>query len=234
MDVPIRRVVPRIVTSERYLSLLLGFLGLAVFVLPALGFEGSDERLYADIMFTLFLVSGVAAGSTNSKARVVLTAVTLIALLVKWGSWLPAGAALNVWREPTTLAAVLLMAVAILRRVLAAGRVTTHRVQGAIVVYLLLGLSWANAYHIVETHHPGSFASQAPGPLTLNDWGYFSFVTLTTVGYGDVTPVHRIARVLAVAEALTGQLFLAVLLARLVSLEIVARSESRGAGDPPD
>ena len=53
MDVPIRRGVPQIVTSERYLSLLLGFLGLAVFVLPALGFEGSDERLYADIMFTL-------------------------------------------------------------------------------------------------------------------------------------------------------------------------------------
>ena len=85
----------------------------------------------------------------------------------------------------------------------------------------------------METHHPGSFGSQAPGPLTLNDWGYFSFVTLTTVGYGDVTPVHRIARVLAVAEALTGQLFLAVLLARLVSLEIVARSESRGGGSFP-
>ena len=58
-------------------------------------------------------------------------------------------------------------------------------------------------------------------------------MTLTTVGYGDVTPVHRIARVLAVAEALTGQLFLAVLLARLVSLEIVARSESRKAGILP-
>ena len=122
MDVPIRHVVPQIVTSERYLSLLLGFLVLAIFVFPALGFEGSDERLYADIMFTLLLVSGMAAALDEFlKASVVLTAVTLIALLVKWGSWLPAGAALNVWREPTTLAAVLLMAVAILRRVLAAG-----------------------------------------------------------------------------------------------------------------
>jgi Ion channel len=227
MDVPIGRVVPQIVTSERYLSLFLGFLVLAIFVLPALGLEGSDERLYADIMFTLLLVSGVAAGSTNTRTRVILVAVTLVALLVKWGSWLPAGAALNILREPTTLATVFVMAVAILRRVLAAGRVTTHRVQGAIIVYLLLGLGWANAYHIVENHHPGSFAGQARGSLTINDWAYFSFVTLTTVGYGDVTPVHRVARVLAVGEALTGQLFLAVLLARLVSLEIVARTEGR-------
>jgi voltage-gated potassium channel Kch len=53
------------------------------------------------------------------------------------------------------------------------------------------------------------------------DWIYFSFITLTTVGYGDITPVHPIARTLAVGEALTGQLYLAVMIARLVAMEIV-------------
>jgi Ion channel len=233
MDAPIGRV-HRVLVSEQCLTLLLGLLVLAIFVFPTLGLEGSDEQLYADIMFSVLLVTGLAAVSTDRKTMLFLTGVTLVALLVKWGSWLSSGASLHPWRAPTTLLTVFLFALAILRRVLGAGRVTSHRVQGAVVVYLLLGLSWANAYHIVEFLHPGSFDSQVAGPLTINDWMYFSFVTLTTVGYGDVTPVHRIARVLAVGEALTGQLYLAVLLARLVSLEIVARSESRGRGDPPD
>jgi Ion channel len=220
--------------SERGLTLLLALLVLAIFVFPTLGLEGSDELLYADIMFSVVLVAGVAAASPDRKTRLLVASVALVALVVKWGSWLSIGAALQPWRAPTTLLTEFLFALAILRRVLGAGRVTSHRVQGAVVVYLLLGLSWANAYHIVEFLHPGSFDSQVAGPLTITDWMYFSFVTLTTVGYGDVTPVHRVARVLAVGEALTGQLYLAVLLARLVSLEIVARSESRGAGDPPD
>ena len=55
----------------------------------------------------------------------------------------------------------------------------------------------------------------------VSDWVYFSFVTLSTVGYGDITPVHPIARTLAMAEALAGQLYLAVLIARLVAMEVI-------------
>jgi voltage-gated potassium channel Kch len=56
---------------------------------------------------------------------------------------------------------------------------------------------------------------------TVNDWLYYSYVTLTTVGYGDITPVRPIARTLAIAEALSGQLYLAVMIARLVAMEVV-------------
>lgn len=72
--------------------------------------------------------------------------------------------------------------------------------------------------------HPGAFAGAVPDHGTLQHWIYYSFVTLTTVGYGDVTPVHPAARSLAMLEALIGQLYPAILLARLVSLAVGSRS----------
>ena len=72
--------------------------------------------------------------------------------------------------------------------------------------------------------HPGAFAIAFAGRSS-NQWTYYSFVTLTTMGYGDIMPVHPLARALAVLEALTGQLYLAILLARLVSLEIQSRRD---------
>ena len=59
----------------------------------------------------------------------------------------------------------------------------------------------------------------------MQDWAYYSFVTLTTLGYGDITPVRPIARNLAITEALTGQLYLAVMLARLVAMEVISWQE---------
>jgi voltage-gated potassium channel Kch len=93
-------------------------------------------------------------------------------------------------------------------------------------VYLLLGLTWAVAYELVALRQPGAFAGTSTEVDASQRWLYYSFVTLTTVGYGDVTPVHPIARSLAVLKALTGQLYPAILLAHLVSLEV----QSRGGG----
>ena len=95
---------------------------------------------------------------------------------------------------------------------------TLHRVQGAVAAYLLLGLVWGYAYQLVAALAPGAFANAVATPGQDHNLIYFSFVTLTTVGYGDVTPVHPAARSLALMEALTGQLYPAILLARLVTL----------------
>jgi hypothetical protein len=105
-----------------------------------------------------------------------------------------------------------------LARVFSAGPVTSHRLVGAVVAYLLLGLTWAYAYSWLDVAHPGSFhAPQGPAgsysPLV-----YYSFVTLTTVGYGDITPVSSAARVLSNLESLVGVLFPAVLIGRLLSM----------------
>jgi hypothetical protein len=87
---------------------------------------------------------------------------------------------------------------------------------------LLFGIGWAHAYHLTGVLHPGSFNSNGSEMSHVLDYVYFSYVTLSTVGYGDITPVRPIARVLSMGEALTGQLYLAVLIARLVAMEVVS------------
>ena len=118
------------------------------------------------------------------------------------------------------MASVAAIGLVLLSQIFRPGRVTHLRIQGAIAVYLLFGVFYAHAYHIAATLVPGSFAG-ATELTSGSGWAYYSFVTLTTVGYGDITPVSQVARSLSVAEALSGQLYLAVLIARLVAMEIV-------------
>jgi hypothetical protein len=112
------------------------------------------------------------------------------------------------------------------------GRVTPDRVAGAISVYLLLGLLWSALYGIIAAVDPGSFrgmeAFHLSEPGAQPDFIYFSFVTLTTLGYGDIAPVSSVAKTLAWIEAVFGQLYLAVTIARLVSLEVTQSARSQG------
>jgi len=112
--------------------------------------------------------------------------------------------------------------------VLRRGIVTWSRVQGGVAVYLLLGVGWAHAYEFVERVNAGSFHFESPPADVTQLLGkllYFSFTTLTTVGFGDVTPVNPYARSLAIAEAVTGQLFPAILLGALVAMALQARAK---------
>ncbi len=112
------------------------------------------------------------------------------------------------------------------------GRITADRTAGAMAVYLLVGLLWALIYGVVSAADPNAFkglqAFSLAEPGAQQDFIYFSFVTLTTLGYGDMSPVSNLAKTLAWFEAIFGQLFLAVTIARLVSLEISQREK------PPD
>lgn len=123
--------------------------------------------------------------------------------------------------------------------VFAGGRVTGDRVSGAIAVYLLVGLLWGILYGMVAATTPGSFkgleAFALGEPGAQQDYIYFSFVTLTTLGYGDMSPVTPFAKTLAWIEAVFGQIYLAVTIARLVSLEVshseLMKSRSREPTD---
>ncbi|MEM1108855.1 MAG: ion channel [Planctomycetota bacterium] len=108
-----------------------------------------------------------------------------------------------------------------MRWILLARRATPALISGAVSIYLLAGITWAIVFHALESLHPGSFS--APGTSAIadaSDLYYFSFVTLTTLGYGDVNPITAPARSISVFEAVFGQIFLVVLLGRLVSLQI--------------
>jgi hypothetical protein len=128
-----------------------------------------------------------------------------------------------------------------LRFIFACRRVTLDTLFASLCVYLLLGVTWALAYSATDVLDPGSFfLTQRPGDptpgLRIDQRGnsavlYFSFTTLTTLGFGDIVPVSPVARMLTSIEAVTGQLYLAVLVARLVGLHI---SESLTRGQAPD
>ena len=119
-----------------------------------------------------------------------------------------------------------------------ARQVTADTINAALCVYLLLGIVWAFAYSLVDTLEPGSFKCSALDEgeafMQLTEASfyplYYSLVTLTTLGYGDIVPVSRAASMLAVLEAMTGQVYLAVLGARLVGLHVAqAKAEDDAA-----
>jgi len=116
------------------------------------------------------------------------------------------------------------------RAVFGPGRITYHRVVGSILLYLPIGFVFVALYTLVSVLAPGSFTGLKvhDGVSLPPDLVYFSFATLTTVGYGDLAPLHPFARSLSSLEAIVGQLYPATLVARMVSLELRARPQIIG------
>jgi hypothetical protein len=118
----------------------------------------------------------------------------------------------------------LLAAAAALRTVITTRRVSTEVVYAALSTYLLAGIFFGQLHLAVETYWPGSYGG--PSPFTEVSSLYFSFVTLATLGYGDFLPKSDLARGLTVFEVIGGQLYLAVMVARLIGLFPTAKGNS--------
>ncbi len=123
-----------------------------------------------------------------------------------------------------------LVFLSIMKYVLNRDKVTTDKICGAICAYALIGLIWASIYSLFYTLDPTSFA--IPENLHTGHgnslWSlYFSFISLTTLGYGDITPLSAAAQTYAYLEAACGQIFLTVLVARLVALHIIHESDRK-------
>lgn len=115
-----------------------------------------------------------------------------------------------------------------LRQVALSTEISVNRLVGAVGVYLMLGMIWALMYSLLYSFHPEALTilETGGGAPSLVHWLYYSFVTLTTLGYGDILPISATARTLAYAEALFGQLYVAILVAGLVSAYISDKDRS--------
>jgi hypothetical protein len=122
---------------------------------------------------------------------------------------------------------MIMITVVLLWQVLRSGPVTGMRVQGAISAYLCLGFAWAHAYYIAELVDPGAFTTAGTDVTVAIHWINYSFGMLTTIGYAGIVPIDSVAHTLCSAEAVTGQLYLAVLVARLVSMHVSAEEQSK-------
>jgi hypothetical protein len=218
--------------QEYSLTALLIMLALMLFVVTPLA---SSAKIGSGIVLCFIAVLTITGVATVTGHRGLIILVILLAVSgigLDWAAHLASDLWLAVADYLVRLAFVLLLATIVTMQVFRPGNVTHHRVQGAICVYLLAGLAWAYSYETLLILDPFALHLPTGGlmiPVRTGLLRYFSFVTLTTLGYGDILPVSPFARALATSEALFGQLYPAVMIARLVSLEIMDR---RKTGNP--
>ena len=214
--------------QERGLTAMLVSLILALFVGGPLMAMESVGPLPFDIFFTMLLLSGIVAFSRRRWLAIANSVIGLVFVDLRWNSYGESKGNVALWDNLLSMLTLAILTGLVLEHVFRTGPITADRIRGAIAAYLLIGLVWTFAYALVDRAYPGGIDLKNTVVLThhrLQALAYFSYVTLTTVGYGDITPVHPTARMLAIAEALVGQLYPAVLIGRLVSLQISARRQ---------
>ena len=180
-----------------------------------------------ELLLAIMLVAGVfvISGSRTAVAAMIVALAMIVAgavLRIRSPSILDLNLFAGAW---LIVGATLAWAVA--RSIFAPGRVTYHRVVGAVLLYLTIAIIFAAFFTFLGTLDPKAFIglSVQDSPKLATQLIYFSFTTLTTTGYGDVSPVHPIARSLCNLEAIFGQLYPATLVARLVTLQLAHQEE---------
>ena len=202
---------------------LLLFLLLLIVVSPSIAIEGTGFLL--ELSFDAILLAGVySVGAGRHRwPFLMLTAVTLA---IRWGEHFSGVGALDVGALFITVLWLVYAVSIIIANLFQRRDVTIDTILGAVVAYLLVAVAFTLVFEIMELRHPGSF-SGVPDNATDHraelgsSMMYFSLVCITTMGYGDILPVSSLARPLAVLEGVFGQLYLAVMIARLVGLHLV-------------
>lgn len=211
------------------LTLVTISLVILIFVIFPLRQDGLSGRFFFDLVMVVLMISGALVAKQSRTATVATVTLVIIGAGELAASRIFPIPLLRHFSSLSAIIIQLLYIRIVLLVMFRQGPVTWSRIQGGICAYLLTGLAWASVFDLVEQLYPGSFhflvAPTDMGQLT-SKLLYFSFTTLTTVGYGDILPVAPFARSLAMAEAIVGQLFPAILIGALVAMAMQARSKS--------
>ncbi len=216
-------------------TVLFAFLAVHLFFVPFLRAWFPVLAPASTVALVLLFVVGVLVVFPSAWAKLAACFFAGSAIALEIIRLVGGGDPYGPWRVGASCVTIGLFAIVTLFRVFAPGPVTTHRLVGAVAAYLLVGLTWALAYEWLELVRPGSL-SAGPNPAegAYPPMLYFSFATLTTVGYGDLVPVLPQARALSNIESLIGVLYPAVLIGRLLSMHGTDRTlPAEGRPDPP-
>ncbi|MFC1819137.1 potassium channel family protein [Thermodesulfobacteriota bacterium] len=215
-------IPPKNNSQTRFLLLLVSLM--ALMVLEPLLYDRTRIKFLIDIFFTVILFTSIYAVSEKRGTTLVAILLALPKLGTTWANNFVPHPLLYFLDSLFGIIFIGYIIILILRHIFRQEDVSSETIYGAIVVYILLGLMWVFLYNITEILYPGSFSVAAVLDAESKKVLYFfSFVTLTTLGYGDITPVSAPARSLAMVEAIVGQMYLAVLIARLVGIHISQR-----------
>ena len=178
---------------------------IAALLIGAWSIKGNRSRFVANIAFVLMMLLLVVGGLILDRAGFSYTHLLLLLCFFIWMTWLVA------------------------HQVLFTGGITSNDIVGAICIYMMLGLIWAILYLFLAEIVPGAFNGlpQAPWLDNFSTAIYFSFVTITTLGYGDISPAMPLARFLVYMEAIVGVFYMAILVASLIGVRMSDREAAR-------
>ncbi|MHB8381635.1 MAG: potassium channel family protein [Candidatus Binataceae bacterium] len=199
-------------------------------------FEGHGTALaLVRLMLSAVLLSALYASTRRPRDLIIAAVLLAPGLAGRWLSDYALSKEMHVGAAICTAAFLVFVTIGVLRQVLHPGRVTYDTISGAICAYLLVGVTWSFVYLAMELQWPGAFA--LTGSVTLAGLAktheelqrliYYSFVTLTTLGYGDIVPAIGPTRAASALEAVVGQMYVAILVARLVALQILHSERDR-------
>ncbi|HEY3791414.1 MAG TPA: potassium channel family protein [Bradyrhizobium sp.] len=212
--------------SDPLLTVLTVLVTVMLFVIAPLQASGLFVFQAFELAFAVVLVAGVFVMSGSRIAVLAMLASLLMATVGGLHRIVaPSNLDINLFAGSWLIMAITLGWV-VATMVFSPGRVTYHHIMGAVLLYLTIAVSFVPLFAFVGSLIPKAFSgmSMQDTPALASNLIYFSFVTLTTTGYGDVFPLHPVARSLCNLEAVIGQLYPATLLARLVTLEMTHRS----------
>jgi len=221
--------------KDRGMAFFLGFLVITTVFLPMLTLS-LFGRISLSVFFGLMLVTGAFSTIRHQAMRYLVAGLALSTFTIDLAAEFTTYG-LSIWETSLRLICLSVLVLMTLKQTLRPGPVTIYRVMGGIAGYLLIGYTWVYVYQLLvqivpaAIHFENGMSGLSRQP---NDLVYFSFITLTTVGYGDVHPVHPVVRSMAVAEALVGQLYVAILIASLVGMALQTRSVGGDVESPRD
>jgi len=217
--------------EEHSLTALLILLVVEVFIIVPLTKASHALSLIGIIVFSFLLLAGLLTMARHRIFQVVFGVFVLSAIGVRLARLVFGVSGLLPWDALLSMLSVVGMVIVVLWQVYREGPVTGHRVRGAVAAYLLIAILFAYSYIFIDSVSPGAFQLPAwaqTGSERGETFFYFSMVALTTTGFGDITPIHPLARSLVNLENFIGTLYPAILLARLVTLELETRRSGKG------
>ncbi len=214
-----------------YLTIALVLLLLGTALADELDFHLGQLLIQASIVMVLAL--GVWSIKSQSHWYLTRAGMVVAILLVTLAGLFLNVAGLDLLWLAILLGYLLVTAWLAMQQVLFAGPIDSNKIVGAVCIFLLLGLIWTILYMFVALLNTEAFNGLRPGPWyeIFPDLVYFSFVSLTTLGYGDIGPATPMARFLAFTEAIVGQFYIAILVASLVGIRISSQQAQRTKSD---
>jgi len=214
-----RRLLGQVIFRGRFLYLLF-------FILMMIALKPLDEfigkfGILLDLIITAILLSAIYAISQKRNFRIIGVLLAVPMLLSVWFTHFFKITWLQISGNLFGIAFFAFIIITILSFIFSQDEITIDQIAGAAVVYLLMATMWIYAYRVIEMIHPGSFyIAQGHSTGQPLSFMYYSFVTITTLGYGDIFPISTAAKSCAILEAVIGQLYLVSTVAWLVGANI--------------